>query len=243
MYVSLKLVAETFGAIPMAKDCGCKLKGEAYGELSAALGIIHRRGLGNSRHIQTGLLWVQPTGAGHRLSFGKIWGKQRPVDCFTTFLDEATSLTHIKTLQFNFTDGRADAPTLNYMSQPWHDATSGENDREWPWLQFVIVGRTGLKQNEVERTLPSSSPTQGSIGKQLGEDVKFLTRDASPRSSIAFVNAHIGWPVDRVSELGIVSITVAKVDWVPTGHGAMLVSRMMGAFWYRGTSTDGKAPP
>ena len=43
LYASLKAAAETLGVISMAKDSGWEL--QVYGDASAALGIIHRRGL------------------------------------------------------------------------------------------------------------------------------------------------------------------------------------------------------
>ena len=75
LYAALKVAAETPGLISMAKDFGWELRGEVYGDANAALGIIHRQGLGKTRHIQTGLLWVQQVAVEQRLKFGKVWGK------------------------------------------------------------------------------------------------------------------------------------------------------------------------
>ena len=124
------------------------------------------------------------------MRFGKIWGKQNPADLFTKHLDEATSLTHTKMLRFNFTDGRANAPTLNHLSQSLHEVTSGGNYRDWKWLQVIVSGRKGLKQAEAKKTEASSSSpkAQEDDGIVLNEDMKFLTREASQESSIACVN-------------------------------------------------------
>ena len=58
----------------MLKDLGCHVKGRVLGDASAALGIIHRKGLGRTRHIDTGLLWIQQTAAEKRLEYSKIFG-------------------------------------------------------------------------------------------------------------------------------------------------------------------------
>ena len=59
LYACLKAAAETLGTLSMAKDFHWNLRGEVWGDASAALGIINRKGLGKTRHIQTGLLWIQ----------------------------------------------------------------------------------------------------------------------------------------------------------------------------------------
>ena len=58
--------------VALMKDFGYDLKGEVWGDASAALGAIHRKGLGKTRHIQTGLLWIQQAAADQRLRCGKV---------------------------------------------------------------------------------------------------------------------------------------------------------------------------
>ena len=69
LYASLKAAAEALGILSMAMDFEWRMKGEVHGDASAALGIIHRKGLGKTRHIQTGLLWIQQIAAEQRLQF------------------------------------------------------------------------------------------------------------------------------------------------------------------------------
>ena len=79
LYAALKAAAEALGILSMAKDFEWHLKGEVHGDASAALGIINRKGLGKTRHIQTGLLWIQQTAAEQRLKFEKVLGKEIPL--------------------------------------------------------------------------------------------------------------------------------------------------------------------
>ena len=57
------------GAFPILNDYGISLRGQVSGDASAALGIISRKGLGRTRHIDTGVLWVQETAATKRFEF------------------------------------------------------------------------------------------------------------------------------------------------------------------------------
>ena len=71
-------------------DLGWRMRGEVWGDASAALDIIHRQGLGKTRHIDTGHLWVHEVAAKERLKFKKVLGKDDPADLYTKYLDERT---------------------------------------------------------------------------------------------------------------------------------------------------------
>ena len=94
LYATLKAASEGLGIISVAKDLGWKLDGEVWGDASAALGIIKRRGLGKTRHIDTGSLWIQQTAAENRLKFGKVLGRDNPADLYTKYLDWNTIRRH-----------------------------------------------------------------------------------------------------------------------------------------------------
>ena len=78
LYATLKASAETFGSMAMLDDYGVKVKGEIWGDAQAALGIIHRKGLGKTRHIQTGLLWVQQISVEKTFDIWKSIGQNKP---------------------------------------------------------------------------------------------------------------------------------------------------------------------
>ena len=80
LYATLRAASEGLGIQSIAKDIGIDLRGEVWADASAALGIIKRRGLGKTRHIDTGYLWIQQTAAEKRLKFGKILGRDNPAD-------------------------------------------------------------------------------------------------------------------------------------------------------------------
>ena len=116
LYAPFKAAAEALGMMSMLKDLGWRVIGEVWGDASAALGIIHRRGLGKTRHIDTGLLWIQQTAAERQVKFGKVLGKHNPADLYAKHLDVATIDRHTATLACEFTEGRAkEAPKLHVI--------------------------------------------------------------------------------------------------------------------------------
>ena len=96
LYAALKSAAETLGLMSMLKDLNWVMEGKVYGDASAALGIIHRIGLGQARHIDTSLLWIQQTAAERHLTFTKVLGKNNPADIFTKYIDQSNSDAQVK---------------------------------------------------------------------------------------------------------------------------------------------------
>ena len=144
LYASLKAAAETLGLMSMLKDLHWEMEGKVYGDASAALGIINRTGLGKTRHIDTSLLWIQQTAAERHLAFAKVLGKNNPADLYTKYLDQGTSDTHVKTVGYQFSEGRSiEAPKLHFISKSWWQHTSKGGYQEWKWLQ-AITERKGL---------------------------------------------------------------------------------------------------
>ena len=123
----------------MLNDLGWHMKGEVWGDASAALGIINRRGLGKTRHIDTGHLWIQEVPAKDRLKFKKVLGRDNPADLYTKYLDEKTSMHHIRTLAYNFTEGRSEeAPQLHIMSRSKDDYGYGPQEEVCEWVKEVV---------------------------------------------------------------------------------------------------------
>ena len=100
LYAPLKAAAETLGLILLMKDLGWHRGGQMWGDASAALGIINRRGLGKTRHIDIGLLWIQQTVARRELSSIKVSGKVNPADLYIKYLDEVIIKKHSEALAY-----------------------------------------------------------------------------------------------------------------------------------------------
>ena len=134
LYAALKASAETLGLVALLKDLGYGVSGEVWGDASAALGIINRRGLGKTRHIDTSYLWIQEVAAQRRLVFNKVLGKDNPADVLTKYVDQQTLNRHLDNMSLMREEGRADsAPDLT------HAVVMLENDAShatWPVLRM-----------------------------------------------------------------------------------------------------------
>ena len=122
----------------MLNDLGWNMRGEVWGDANAALGIINRKGLGTTRHISTGHLWIQEVAARDRLKFKKVLGRDNPADLHTKYLDEKICLHHTTALTYRFIEGRAeDAQQLHELSQSRDECEYGSSGRMCEW---VVVG-------------------------------------------------------------------------------------------------------
>ena len=87
---------------------GVKMQGGVWVDASAARGIVHRKGCGKVRHIDTQLLWMQQRDVRGDMAINKVDGKENPADLMTKGLDEATTTQHLARMGFHFQTGRAD---------------------------------------------------------------------------------------------------------------------------------------
>ena len=140
LYAALKASAEALGLVALLQDLGHSARGEVWGDASAALGIIDRRGLGKTRHIEIGFLWVQQTAADQRLKYYKVLGKENPADLYTKSFDAATSNLHVKKFGYTYTKGRSiEAPQLHFISQSWDECKNGEVQEWCEWVQILLA--------------------------------------------------------------------------------------------------------
>ena len=57
--------------ISISRDFGIAMQGSILGDASAALGMIQRKGIGKTRHIDTNFLRVQENNASKEIDYGK----------------------------------------------------------------------------------------------------------------------------------------------------------------------------
>ena len=109
LYGLVKASSESLGCQSMARDFGHTRAVRIYADASAALGIVHRKGLGKVRHIDTNTLWVQQAACTKRIEYLKVHGAVNPADALTKQLAEAIRNTHFAKLNMQFLEGRAAA--------------------------------------------------------------------------------------------------------------------------------------
>ena len=109
LYGLVKASSEALGCKSMALDFGHKKGIKLYADASAALGIVHRKGLGKVRHIDTNTLWVQQAACTKRIQYMKVLGTVNPADALTKHLTEILREQHMRRINLSFDSGRAAA--------------------------------------------------------------------------------------------------------------------------------------
>ena len=85
-YGIVKAASVALGVQAMLRDMGLDLPIEVVTDASAAKGIVSRRGLGKTRHIQVHYLWVQERVSNGDIKLKKCWGGENPADLLTKYL-------------------------------------------------------------------------------------------------------------------------------------------------------------
>ena len=119
LYAATKVAVQLKGLMSMALDFDIKLKGTIRCDANAAIGIIHRQGLGGrSRHIKVQYLWIQTAVKDKELDIRKIPGTNNPADMFTKAVNEDLLSKYVKELGYREYQGRAEKASklLNAIS-------------------------------------------------------------------------------------------------------------------------------
>ena len=107
LYGTVRVSSARLGCRSMAGDIRFHLSGRSYADASAALGIIHRQGLGKLRHIDTISLWLQQAARQKLIAFTKVDGTHNPADIATKHLAAELRLRHTTTCGIEYLEGRA----------------------------------------------------------------------------------------------------------------------------------------
>ena len=80
--------------------------------------MVHRQGLGKTRHIEVQYLWVQQAVSERKLGVVKVGTDANPADLITKHLRAEVANAHLDTLRFYVATGRAaSAPALPACSR------------------------------------------------------------------------------------------------------------------------------
>ena len=107
LYALTKCAAQTVGMISIARDFGILLNGLVTTDSTAAMGIVHREGLGRTRHIQCQYLWLQEKTKDKSIIMEKVSTKENPADLMTKHLCVDTKNEHMARLKMVATSGKA----------------------------------------------------------------------------------------------------------------------------------------
>ena len=92
------------------KDLSGKEPGRigVYTDASAAIGITQRQGIGKTRHIDVGLLWIQQNTKNGEVDVNKVEGVLNPADMFTKAVPAEVTWRHMGAMGFETREGRAE---------------------------------------------------------------------------------------------------------------------------------------
>ena len=80
LYAMTKASAQLIGLCSIARDFELELDGVVHSDSIAAIGIVHRMGLGKTRHIRVQYLWIQERVHAGDLKVRKIGTDKNPAD-------------------------------------------------------------------------------------------------------------------------------------------------------------------
>ena len=132
LYAILKGAAQTKGMMAMFMDFGMQVSGIVKSDASAAIGMVHRQGLGKVRHIEVQYLWIQQEVRHNKLQVHKVGTHENPADVLTKGLKAETMEKHVKSLHVELRQTRADmAPRLQEVSGGTADRWLTQSPAAW----------------------------------------------------------------------------------------------------------------
>ena len=97
----------------MAADLGITLPLVLRTDATAAMGMARRLGIGNIRHLDTALLWVQHQIRSGEVLLEKVPGAENPGDTITKYLSGPELNAHLGRMGLELEEGRPEtAPQL-----------------------------------------------------------------------------------------------------------------------------------
>ena len=87
-------------------DFGIVVALEVATDVTAAIGMVEREGLGKVRHLAVADLWVQEKRRAGAIEYRKVDGKANPADALTKGIDAESMSRHLHFMGFVECDGR-----------------------------------------------------------------------------------------------------------------------------------------
>jgi len=105
-YALVKAGSQSIGIRSMLKDFGMKGRIKLITDASAAQGIAARRGLGQVKHIEVNMLWLQDKVNRNEIAIEKTGGKDNISDTLTKYMEASSLRVHIVGARIRSISGR-----------------------------------------------------------------------------------------------------------------------------------------
>ena len=139
-------------------DFGAIVTVQVHIDASAAKGIVERKGLQKTRHIEVDVLWLQEMQARRLLPLSKIWGEINPADLMTKSVPLEKVLLFCKILHLKYQAGRANAAAKLHILGKGEN--TGKNEDQWSSHGDMRIW--ARSHNEWRRELFTPFGTRGS---------------------------------------------------------------------------------
>ena len=96
LYALVKTAAQAKGMASLLMDYDMMSTVTVHTDSTAAIGMVHRKGLGKTRHIDTQYLWIQESVNNKDIAVKKVGTKENPADMLTKGLKREPLNEHIK---------------------------------------------------------------------------------------------------------------------------------------------------
>ena len=108
-----KGMSQGIGLRSIAQDLGVDFSLQVRTDATAAIGMSRRLGVGNIRHLDVTLLWVQDHVRSGDVALEKVPGIENPADCLTKYVSGPELRGHLARMNLEAREGRAEsAPQL-----------------------------------------------------------------------------------------------------------------------------------
>ena len=107
LYALIKGASQVKGMMTQFKEWGAEINGIIRTDASAAMGMVHRQGLGRTRHIDVQYLWIQGEVMEEKLSVKKVRTEENPADVLTKSLKPDIMRRHTEGMGFRHESTRA----------------------------------------------------------------------------------------------------------------------------------------
>ena len=153
LYALTKGAANTLGLVSLAADFGLELHIRLHTDASAAIGMVHRQGVGKLRHVRVQYLWVQSKVQNGEMNVQKVDGKANPADLMTKNLPTTDVQRHLAALCIDTACDRASlAPRLAQIRHGHdHDDANGDDDGGMGGIQGPLTDSWVTKNGETVR--------------------------------------------------------------------------------------------
>ena len=103
LVAATKTACEGRGNRNMLIDYGSDGKVQPIVGASAAIGMMERRGLGTTKHVDTKWMWIQGAIRRREIQLLKVGTKDNPADLMTKFLIKEDAERHLDRMGYRFT--------------------------------------------------------------------------------------------------------------------------------------------